>query len=101
CGIEFGGWTDFATRHHALEYIVFPFMIWAAVRFGPRGATAAIALVVGSAIWGTIHLQGPFARASVSEGLFLMWLFIGVVAIPTLLLAAAMAERKHAELAMR
>ena len=44
-----------------LSYVVFPALIWAALRFGPRGATLAILVVSGFAIWGTTHFNGPFA----------------------------------------
>jgi signal transduction histidine kinase/CheY-like chemotaxis protein len=98
--LVFGGW-DLTESQYSLEYVVFPPMIWAAVRFGPRGATAAIVLIVSLAIWGTVHGHGPFIQSSVSESVLLMWFFMGVAAIQSLLLAAAITERKHAEQAMR
>jgi signal transduction histidine kinase/CheY-like chemotaxis protein len=98
--LVFGGWF-LADSQYSLEYVVFPPMIWAAVRFGPRGATTATVLIVSLAIWGTVHGHGPFFRASVSESVLLMWFFMGVAVIQSLLLAAAVAERRHAEEAMR
>src|SRR3954452_3105056 len=36
--------------HRPVVYVVFPALIWAALRFGPRGATLAIAIAVGITI---------------------------------------------------
>ena len=38
-----------------ISYIVFPFLVWAALRFGTRGAAAANFIVTSLAIWGTVN----------------------------------------------
>ena len=38
-----------------VSYLAFPALIWAALRFGPRGASVAITISSGFAIWGTTH----------------------------------------------
>ena len=91
----------FDTASYPLQYLVFPPLIWASVRFGPRGATVAITLVVGISAWGTVHGHGPFVRSDLHESLFYMWSFISVVAGQSLLLAAAITEREHAKTAMQ
>ena len=45
-------------------YIVFPALIWAALRLGRRGATVAVAVAAGFAIWETTRQVGPFAYGS-------------------------------------
>ena len=80
-------------------YLVFPPLIWAAVRLGPRGAATATALVLASAIWGTAHGFGPFIRPTLHEGLFMLQAFMGVVTGTLLVLAAVTAERRQAEAA--
>jgi signal transduction histidine kinase len=77
-----------------LSYIVFPALIWAALRFGQRGASLAVAIVSGFAIWGTTHYGGPFAFESVSRSVLSTQLYIGVAALSTLTLAAVVAERE-------
>jgi PAS domain S-box-containing protein len=79
------------------SYLVFPPLIWAAVRFGPQGAATATALVLVIAIWGTAQGFGPFAGETLHKGLFMLQGFMSVVAGTTLILGAVMAERRQAE----
>jgi signal transduction histidine kinase len=82
--------------HQALLYVIFPFTIWAALRFGQRGATTAIFLVSGIAIWGTAKGMGPFSMESKNDSLVLLQTFMGVVCLTMLILAAATIERRKA-----
>ena len=83
----------------SLEYAVFPFLVWAALRGGPRGAALVTFVTSAVAIGGTIAGSGPFAVAPPHEALVLLQTYMGVVAITGLCLAAAVAERDRAELA--
>jgi signal transduction histidine kinase len=74
-------------------YLLIPSLIWAAVRFGPRGASRATLLASAGAIWGTALGHGPFARGTLHEGLLPLQLFMSVVAITFLILGALTAER--------
>ncbi len=86
--------------HRALLYVIFPFSIWAALRTGQRGATAAIVIVSGIAIWGTTQTSGPFANASKNDSLILLQTFMAVVSLTSLILAAATTERHSASAAL-
>ena len=76
-----------------LEYTVFPFIIWAAIRFGVAGASVANLLTAVVAVWGTVHGFGPYAAARGDERLLLLQIFMGVVAGSGLILGAAISER--------
>ena len=83
--------------HHPLEYVIFPFVIAAAVRLG-QPATALVVLgASGVTIWNTVRGAGPFAGPEVHQSLILLQVFMGVLAGTGLLLAAAIAERKTGE----
>jgi signal transduction histidine kinase len=84
------------TSHRPLTYLVFPALIWAALRFGQRGATLAVAVTVGFAVWNTTHYAGPFAFESITRSVLSSQLFIAVAALSTLCLAAVVAERETA-----
>lgn len=80
------------------SYLIFPVLIWAALRFGPPGASAATALVSSLAIWGTAHGGGPFVSGTFHENVLALQTFMSIVAGTVLVLAAVVAERKRAEL---
>ena len=82
--------------HQAMIYVIFPFVIWAALRFDQRGATTAIFIVSGIAIWGTSQGWGPFSFESKNDSLVLLQTFMAVVALTALILAAATSERRKA-----
>jgi signal transduction histidine kinase len=77
-----------------LAYIVFPALIWAALRLGRQGATAAIAVGAGFAVWETTRQVGPFAYESVTYSVLSAQLYIAVASISTLCLAAVVSERE-------
>jgi signal transduction histidine kinase len=77
----------------ALEYLAFPGLIWAALRFGQRGATLALALVTGVAIWSTTHRHGPFHFHSITNSILSTQLFTAVATMSALCVAAIVSER--------
>jgi signal transduction histidine kinase/integral membrane sensor domain MASE1/ActR/RegA family two-component response regulator len=82
---------------HRLVYAVFPFVMWAALRFGQRETATALLLVEVLAIVGSVAGRGPFMTASTHDSLVLLQLFMAVTAATALLLGAAIAERRTAE----
>jgi PAS domain S-box-containing protein len=85
----------------ALVYTVFPFAIWAALRFGQPAATLMTFVASSIAIGGTARGHGPFAFPATHENLILLLIFLGVVAVTTLVLAAVTAERERAKGALQ
>ena len=83
-----------------VPYIVFPVLLWAAVRFGPRGAASAIVVVCSITVWSTAQNDGPFVRDSITDSLLATQLFIAISALTSLVLAAVTAERTRAAAAL-
>jgi two-component system CheB/CheR fusion protein len=77
---------------YPLHYVVFPLVIWAAMRFGPRGTATVTLLVSAFAIWNAVGGTGPLAPATAHERLLQVQLYMAVVAVTGLFLAAAIAE---------
>ncbi|MEX3950801.1 MASE1 domain-containing protein [Paraburkholderia sp. EG287B] len=75
---------------------IFPFVIWAALRFDRLGASIVTLMVSVVAIWGTTHGTGPFAAESAVDSLVRWCAFANVVAVTGLLLAAARAQERGA-----
>lgn len=97
----FDGLFPWRDRHYPLEFLCVPLLLWAAFRFEPREAATAVLVLSGVAIAGTLSGFGPFARPTYGESLLLVQAFTGVTAIMTLVLAAAVAERREAEERLR
>lgn len=84
-----------------VPYIVFPILIWAALRYGPWGAATAVGIAAGLTVWNTAHGSGPFTRNSITHTLLATQLFVAVAALTSLVLAALTAERTASEEAQR
>ena len=85
----------------AHEHVVLPLFVWAALRFGPRGATAAGAILATSAAWATAwaaRLGGPAALAPDSAP---VQLYLGLAIATALVLATEVAGRGRIERKLR
>ena len=85
----------------ALFYAPLPFLVWAALRFGPAGTASAIAVMVVATIFGTVNGLGPFEGSTPQDRVREMQLFLSTVAVPMLLLAVVLEERARVELDAR
>jgi signal transduction histidine kinase len=93
--VAVAGASEVAFRsHEPVAYLVFPTLTWAALRFGERGATLAVTIAVGSAVWNTTHNEGPFAFRSITHSLLATQLYLAVAALSTLFLVALVTERE-------
>ena len=89
----FGPWA--AVRDDVLALVVFPFVVWAAIRFRIAGAALASLLVASVAVWGTLKGFGPFVNHSPLHNAVLLQVFIAVTSLTGLVLAAVISEREH------
>ena len=80
-----------------LAYLTIPFLVWATFRFGLHGAATALFLISGIAVLGTSQGTGPFAQATVQASLLLLQVYMGVIAMTALVMAAMLNERRGAE----
>jgi hypothetical protein len=85
---------------YSYVYAIFPVVIWAALRFGPRGATTATTLVASLAVWYTLQGQGPFVASTPTQNLALLQTFLGLLAVTALVVAALVTERTTAQQAL-
>jgi signal transduction histidine kinase len=77
-------------------YMCFPVLVWAVLRFGQRGGTAATVVISLLAVWGTVFGYGPFVHSDLYQSLLALQIFLGVTAATFLVLGAAVSERRRA-----
>ena len=82
-------------------YLVYPVLIWAAVRFGPRGAISTGFIISAAAIIATVGGSGPFVHAQLHQSLLALQIFVGVQAATFLVLGASIGERRETARALR
>lgn len=100
CQGVFTGQSAFRELTYPLSFAPFPFLIWAALRLGPRGATTATLTVAIIAIFGLSNGQGPFIRGATDQPLVVLQIYITALAISALFLSAAITERQASEAAL-
>jgi PAS domain S-box-containing protein len=84
-------------RRVEYHYLLFPFVIWAALRFGARGAALMTLGLASVAVLHTVQGGGPFIAVTNTRTLFAVALYLAVVAVTGLVLAAAVQwERRQA-----
>ena len=90
-----------------LVFLIFPFVLWPALRVGQVGVSAVNAVVTGVAIWATWSGHGPFFHLPYTTSVFVLEAFNASMATTSLLLGAAVAttrglseanEHLHAEI---
>jgi len=96
--LAFGGWAGFArflgpTMDAPLVFQL-PFVLWAALRFGPFGTALALLVVTCNAAWGMVHGWGSFQPPRPEESVFTTQAFLIVVAVTLLGLATLIEERR-------
>jgi two-component system, LuxR family, sensor kinase FixL len=84
----------------ALLYLPLPFLLWAAVRFGPAGASTSLLVVVLVSIWAATQGRGHFISGSPAENVLSLQLFLISVSLPLIFLAALVEERRAKEAAL-
>ena len=99
--VSFSSWYAYGVVNYPVAFLPYPFLVWAALRFGQRGATTATLLVSGLAIYSLIRGRGPFVSNTEQESLRLIGSYVGILAVTNLMLASAAIERQYAEAALR
>jgi PAS domain S-box-containing protein len=93
--------TGIETNAPALMYLPLPFLLWAAVRFGPRGATASLAIVTLLAMSGALRGHGPFSSSTPADNALSLQLFLITISPPMMFLAVLVEEQKRSQKALR
>lgn len=95
--VVFGGLLGIGVMPSPITYLVFPPLIWVSLRFSPREAITAVGMLAVIAVASTAQGFGPFVGLTLSESLLYLQSFLAVIAVTTMLLSAAVSERRFME----
>jgi PAS domain S-box-containing protein len=76
-----------------LFYAPVPFLLWAALRFGLRGASGALCVITSFAIEAAEHHRGPYFGQHPELSILSLQLFLMVIGLSVLFLAVMVEER--------
>ena len=99
--VVFGGDAGAMAGNGPLHYVLFPFVIAAAVLVGQPATALAVFVASSIAIMNTVAGSGPFSAPDAGYGLILLQIFMGVLASTAVLLCAAIAEQQTTQWRMR
>lgn len=94
-------WFQAGWNTPALLYMPLPILLWAAVRFGPKGLNLCLAVVTLLAIWSAVHGRGPFVANSPEQNALSIQLFLTLISMPLMFLAAVIQQLGRAQEATR
>ena len=94
CFTIFSDQTLIPVKLHVLAFAVFPFVLWAAIRFGVSGCALANLLIAVIATGETTLGFGPFAQNAPLTNALLLHAYFGVLCLSGLALAALITERE-------
>jgi signal transduction histidine kinase len=78
------------------SYLLFPPLLWATLRFGPRGGSTATFVFSVISVACTARGLGPFAIETRRDSLFELQAFAAIVAMTALVVGAIVSERRQA-----
>jgi len=89
------------SRSPALFYLLVPFLLWSALRFGWLGASTSLIAVTSLSIWGAVHGRGPFSKLVPLTDPLPLQMFLVFASMTFMVLAAVAEEQEHAAQVVR
>jgi PAS domain S-box-containing protein len=83
--------------NYPLVYSLFPFLVWAAFRFGSLATLLTALTICCFSVWGSLNEGGPFVGRSSFETLVLLQAYCWFVMVTALVLIGAVTERVVSE----
>jgi len=78
-------------------YIIFPPLIWIALRFGQRATITAIVLIALTAVITTLNGLGPFVGNDIAISFLYLQVFMATISLTSMILATIINEHRQIE----
>lgn len=90
------GTLAFGITTDELKFLCLPPVIWAAFSIGQRGTATAVLILSAFAVWSTWRDVAGLPSGEENRALLLLQVFMGVISVTGLTMAAVVAERRRA-----
>ena len=90
-------WVVFFGGRWRYPYLLFPILVWAALRFRQQGASLAIFVMTALGVAGTLEGSVPIGGANLTDSVQILQVLMGLLAVTTLVLAATLTEREQGQ----
>lgn len=96
----FSNLLPFRFQDYRLAFLCIPLVVWGAFYLRAHEGTTVVLALSAIAVWGTLRGFGGFSGSDVNASLLLLQAFMGVIAVTSLVLSAAISQRnsEHAAL---
>lgn len=91
---------DMPLQNLPLGHVLFPFLLWIALRFTPREVATAGFIASMVAIIGTVNKGGPFSRLDLNHNLLLLLTFVLSVVSMSLVISTILTQWRRARQAL-
>jgi signal transduction histidine kinase len=78
-----------------LKFLILPFIVWAAFRFGQREVSTVVAAACAAAVWYTLENSARLAPGGTNEALLVLLAFNSVAVLLGLAISALLGERAN------
>jgi sigma-B regulation protein RsbU (phosphoserine phosphatase) len=93
CFVIFDSQAALGIQTDVFAFASLPLVLWGATRFEIPGAAGVTLLIAGIAVWETAMGFGPFVRNSTLQNAVMLQVFVAVLSVSGLTLAAVIVER--------
>ncbi|MCI0391618.1 MAG: PAS domain S-box protein [Acidobacteria bacterium] len=101
CKVTFGLHVTMPGTLPALFLVPLPFLLWSALRFGPEGSSAAALVTTLITVWYAVRGYGPFTKGLPAENVLSIQLFLAMLSVSLMSLAALTKDKRTAEESLR
>ncbi|MDP4693183.1 MAG: MASE1 domain-containing protein, partial [Opitutales bacterium] len=89
-------WAPTDVLFYPIELAIFPIMAWASIRFGLKGSSAGVLVLAMIAAWELLLVLSGHG-GSISQSPANVWVFVGIISITSICLAAVMTQLRKRE----
>lgn len=97
----FSNLLPFRFQDYRLAFLCIPLVVWGAFYLRAHEGVTVVLALSAIAVWGTLRGFGGFSGADVNASLLLLQAFMGVIAITSLVLSAAISQRDNEHAALQ